>query len=244
MPTVIPVLTCLGGDANKEMDVADYKNNQKGCLCKRNSCFSPNDNTDTSVKSDSKARFHQRRCPSGVPLRGLHVPMPPGPSRKRPWYPPLRSPEGRFLPRRAFKNHEDRKQAPSLRARPRPKVPAGGELVRSLLPTDRRTRPTAAAASVPGPPPRPAPSAAPWPPRGRGGASRSPHGGPTTLAGPPRTASQGSAGLPPRCRCFGAPCGGQHRPAPPVCASVPWVRALLAVVSEVKAAQSRLPGGK
>lgn len=142
MPTVIPVLTCLGGDANKEMDVADYKNNQKGCLCKRNSCFSPNDNTDTSVKSDSKARFHQRRCPSGVPLRGLHVPMPPGPSRKRPWYPPLRSPEGRFLPRRAFKNHEDRKQAPSLRARPRPKVPAGGELVRSLLPTDRPTHPS------------------------------------------------------------------------------------------------------
>lgn len=155
-------------------------------------------------------------------------------------------------PRRAASSQDERSKTTKTESKPRPFgldpgprfQPAESSFARSYRPTDRRTRPTAAAASVPGPPPRPAPSAAPWPPRGRGGACRSPHGGPTTLAGPPRTASQGSAGLPPRCRCFGAPCGGQHRPAPPVCASVPWVRALLAVVSEVKAAQSRLPGGK
>lgn len=250
MLTVIPVLTCLGGDANKEMDVADYKNNQKGCLCKRNSCFSPNDNTNTSVKSDSnrrdRARFHKGDVPpacrsEACTSRCHRAPAASGPCTRR------------SAPRRVASSQDERSKTTKTESKPRPLgldpgprlQPAESERASSLLPTDRRTRPTAAAASVPAPPPCSAPSAGPWPARGRGGASRSPHGGPTP---PPPHRLPGERGAP-RCaagvlrrRVAGSTV--PPRPAPPVCRSVPRVRALLAVVSEVKAAQSRLPGGQ
>lgn len=198
MPTVIPVLTCLGGDANKEMDVADYKNNQKGCLCKRNSCFSPNDNTNTSVKSDSNGRDHARFHKGDVPPacrseactpRCHRAPAASGPCTRR------------SAPRRVASSQDERSKTTKTESKPRPLGLDPGPRLQpaesSLAPTDRQTHPSHRCCRL-----RPRAAAAPsalcramaGKRKGRGFSQSSRRSDPPDP--PPSTASQRSAGLP------------------------------------------------